>query len=75
MAMEFFKKFAVVCSSDKIPTGEDDKYQKKLYLCTLFHLFLNFSIPNFVSGANSSGISSRISAGIHSDWNSDHKRC
>ena len=53
---EFFKKVAVVCSSDKIPTGEVDKYHNKLYLCTLFHLFLNFSVRNFVSGANNSGI-------------------
>ena len=51
--LKFLKNTTTVCSSEKILTGEVDKYHNALYLCTLFHSFLNFTFRNFVSVANS----------------------
>ena len=37
MVLELFRNSAVICSSEKIPAEEVDKYQINWYLCPLFH--------------------------------------
>ena len=59
MALEFLQNFAVVFSSEKIPTGYvyNDKYIWALYLILLhFLIFLLFDFygRNIVSGSDSS---------------------
>ena len=56
---KLFKNSAVICSSEKIPTGEVDKYQRNWYLRPLFHfdaLYVISQLLNFVSGADGIGI-------------------
>ena len=56
---KLFKNSAVICSSEKIPTGEVDKYQRNLYLRPLFNFDALYGISqlfNFFSGADGIGI-------------------